>query len=373
MELDATNADKLHLAHHQDLKGEVDSLAKPLIEKGEMPGVVVGVLLPDGSRHFYGYGVADQESGRTPGADTLFAVGSLSKGFLGATTAVLAREGKLKWSDTLAMYLPPEVKISPDAKKITVRQLATHTSGLPNQPVEFQTLRYFAQYLFTGKNFYRHLDEEHVFHYLSRFKAPREVEVKYSNLGYALLGYVVQRCSGESADLVVRQELLDPLGLVHTGYFPDLLSGGPIRARGYAGDQPKFIRRGKPVPDWNFTKLMMPTGGMYSNAQDLLTYAAAHLQARPGVLTDALRDTLVVEKPRPRDAPAVGWFADEVDGQTIVYQIGVVAGFTSYIGLDIQNQEAVVVLENSFNWVNRIGHKLLVRLGHARFQTAFAH
>jgi len=65
---------------------------------------------------------------------------------------------------------------------------------------------------------------------------------------------------------------------------------------------------------------------------------------------------------RPKEAAALAWIADDVGGRRINYQIGLVAGYTSYIGIDAERGSAVVVLQNSFNWSNDIGHKLLLRL-----------
>ena len=98
---------------------------------GETPGLVVGILLPDGTKRFFGYGATD-DVGSVPDGDTLFAIGSVSKEFLGIMAAVLVEEGRLAWSDTLGQ-LPPQTSLSADAKKITLLQLATHTR--PGRPI----------------------------------------------------------------------------------------------------------------------------------------------------------------------------------------------------------------------------------------------
>jgi hypothetical protein len=69
-----------------------------------------------------------------------------------------------------------------------------------------------------------------------------------------------------------------------------------------------------------------------------------------------------VRVPQAKAAAAVAWVVDDVEGQPIVYQIGIVAGYTSYIGIDVTHDTAVVILQNSFNWDSSEGHKLLLRL-----------
>jgi CubicO group peptidase (beta-lactamase class C family) len=111
--------------------------------------------------------------------------------------------------------------------------------------------------------------------------------------------------------------------------------------------------------------LMRGSAGVYSSARDLLTLAAAHLRGKETKFGGALADTLRVRMPRPMDAPAVAWFVDTINGQQLTYQVGMVGGFAGYLGMDVERRTAVVVLQNSFNWTDRIGHRLLIRMAHA--------
>jgi CubicO group peptidase (beta-lactamase class C family) len=365
-ELDTDDTPAHRYALSGDLKAEIDTLAQPMIDRHETTGLVVGVLLPDGSQQFHGYGVTDRPDSARPDGDTLFAVGSLSKGFLGATAAILVREGKLRWDDTLETLLPPDTPLSPDAKKITLLQLVTHTSGLPRQPFTARTFAYFIEYLFTGNSFYRHFDRDYVLDYMAGFSKGSDNAPRYSNIGYALLGHILELRTAQKVDTLVRNKVLLPLHLDHTGYVPEKLPGYATRARGHAGDQPKLIRRGEPVPDWQFTDVMAGSAALYSSASDLLGYAKAHLyETGDSVRDQALRDTLKVHVERPSEAAASAWIVDEIDGRKITYQIGLVAGYTAYIGMDVANKTTVVVLQNNFNWTNHIGHRLLMRMARA--------
>jgi CubicO group peptidase (beta-lactamase class C family) len=268
MEIDTDDTHALRLARSGDLRSEVDLIVQPLIDRKETTGMVVGVLRADGSRHFYGYGVTAQTDGHRPDGNTLFAIGSLSKGFLGATASILVHEGNLRWTDTLETLLPVGTLLSKDAKKITLLELVTHTSGLPRQPFTIETLRYFIEYLFNGKSFYRHFDRDYLLKYLATFEKAPDVRPQYSNIGYALLGYAMELRASEKVDALVHKKLLDPLGLKHTGYVPEQLPGYASRAHGHAGDQPKMIRRGQPVPDWKFTDVMSGSAALNSTASD---------------------------------------------------------------------------------------------------------
>lgn len=363
--LSTWHVDPGNLTAHQDsgnLGEEVDAIAGSLVHQGQTPGLIVGLLLPDGSTRFFGYGTTEQGGGEVPGPDTLFAVGSLSKGFLGGVTSTLVQDGQLSWSDSLATLLPPEVPLSPDAARISVEQLATHSSGLPRQAATLRTLSYFAEYLFTGDNFYRHLDRDHVLDALADFSAPAKAEPQYSNIGYGILGYALERKTGQSVDTLLAERITGPLRLTHTGYAPELLPGYASRARGYAGDQPKFIHRGEPVPDWHMTDMMRGSAALYSSAHDLLDFAAAHVRQDGSPLNTALADTLRTRIPRSHEAASVAWISDDVAGTRITYQVGLIAGYTSYLAVNPNNHTAVVVLQNAFNWDYSAGHKLMLLL-----------
>lgn len=365
MELETGDEAAWRYALNDDLAIEVDSLAQPLVDEGHTPGILVGVLLPDGETRFFGYGTIEQGTTIPPDADTQFPLGSLSKGFLGAMVAMLVEEGVFAWDDTLDILLPDHIAMSEDAKRITLLQLATHTSGLPRQPMTFQTMRYFLGYLFTGRSFYRHFDKTYILDYLAGFNAPAATEIQYSNIGYGLLGHIVELHSGRSLEALLQAKVIEPFGLRNTGYHPEQLPGFAKRARGHAGDQPKFIRRGRPVPDWTFTEVMKGSAAIHSTARDMLVFAATHLGNNGSPPPSALADTLVVRHPRPREGAAVAWLVDELGEQEITYQIGVVAGYTSYIGLDVARQTAVVVFQNCFTWQNDVGHNLLIRMARA--------
>ena len=349
-------------ASGNDVAADAEALVRPLVTEGRTPGVVVGVLAPDGSTRFFGYGVTDHASGTTPDADTLFAVGSLSKGFVAAATASLVNEGRLGWADTLATRLRDAGGFSPDARRVTLRQLASHTAGMPRQPVDPFTMLLFARYLVTGENFYGHLNRFYAYDYLRNFEADRPGEQHYSNIGYGILAEVLAQATGLSAEALVQQRVIQPLGLRCTGYVPADLPCQAHRAMGHAGDQPALIRRGNPAPDWQFTNLMRPSAGLHSTARDLLALAAAHLRPGASPLHAALAENARPHAEGTGEAVANAWFVEQVAGVPVTFQVGFVAGYSGYIGLDTTHGSAVVILQNSFNGDLRPGHLLLLRM-----------
>ncbi|OAT31059.1 beta-lactamase [Buttiauxella brennerae ATCC 51605] len=332
----------------------------PAMVEEQSPGMVVGVIDARNQRHFWHFGVTDTEHRYPVNEHTLFAVGSLSKGMTAEAAAVLVAQGRLHWSDTLETLLPPSVALSRDAKKITLLQLVTHTSGLPRQNMDLPMLTAFIRYLGNGENFYSHLDSDDVVADLADFSKPGNAEPRYSNLGYAVLDYVLRYQTGQRADQLVQSLIFDPLGMHSSSFTPQKLKSYPLRAIGHAGSQPKFIPRGQVVPDWQFSGNMVGAGGLYTNTADLLTFAAVHLASTGDATLDkAIHDTMQTYYPRDKEAANIAWVTDTYGEQSITYQVGYIGGYSSYIGIDRANHFAVVVLQNSFTWQNNLGHSVL--------------
>ncbi|MDI4635494.1 beta-lactamase family protein [Pelomonas sp. V22] len=349
---------------HESLRAGVERLVQPVLKAHETPGLIVGVATPDGRRQFFSYG-RGETNGDPLSADTRFPIGSLTKGFVGALLAVLVDEGRLRWDEPLAELLPG-LQTTPQAARLTLQQLATHSAGLPRQPNDLSLLKGLFQFTFKGSNFYSVLDEEGLRRFMLDFKPSADPEPAYSNIGYALIGLAIEARTGRPLGELLTEQVLGPLQLSHTGFDP----GRAHRAQGHAGDQPFFMPRGRPVGDWRFPPAMQGSAALYSTAADLLDFAVAHLDGEadtrqgpsPGPLRALLADNLRVRRPQPLDAPGIAWVTDEFDGLPITNQVGMAVGHTAYVGVQRESRMAVVVLQTSFNWNFKIGHRLLLRL-----------
>ena len=341
----------------------VDELVTEYMQSKQVPGMVVAVIQHNGPAKFYCYGVTDAKNHYPVTPDTLFALGSLSKGITAEVVTLLVNEGRLHWDDRLQTLLPPGTPLSADAQNITLLQLVTHTSGLPRQPINLLSLEHLVGYLSDGENFYQDLDSDGVLGYLSTFNAPLVREPSYSNIGYAILGYILKYQTGQPVEQLAAQNIFEPLGMKNASFRPETLRAFPLRALGHAGDQPKFIARGALTPDWQFSNNMVGAASLYSDARDLIEYTRAHFSStKNAVLDKAFHDVTVDYFPRDKEAANIAWITDTYGQQKITYQVGYIGGYSSYIGFDKANQNAVVVLQNSFNWSNYIGHAILKRI-----------
>jgi CubicO group peptidase (beta-lactamase class C family) len=203
-----------------------------------------------------GYGFANLEWQVPNTPVTKFRLGSITKQFTAASILLLEERGKLKIEDPVKKYMPD----APAAwDKVTIFYLLTHTSGIPS---------------FTGFPDYpkRQLETMTPQQLVDWFRdKPLEFEPgtkwNYSNSGYVLLGYLIEKISGQSYAEFVQQNIFTPLGMKDSGYD----SNSAIIERRAAGYSP-----GKNGPPENagFVNMSVPlsAGGLYSTTEDLLRW-----------------------------------------------------------------------------------------------------
>jgi CubicO group peptidase (beta-lactamase class C family) len=205
-----------------------------------------------------GYGSANLEWNVPNTPTTKFRLGSITKQFTAASILLLEERGKLKLEDPIKMYMTD----APTAwDRITIFNLLTHTSGIPNftSLAEYKTLQLSdtppAKTIATVRD--RALDF-----------FPGE-KMSYSNSGYILLGYVIEKITGASYEQFVRDNIFTPLGMKDSGYDSNSAII-PRRASGYSPAPGGVTNAG-------FVHMSVPhaAGALYSTSEDLLKWQLA--------------------------------------------------------------------------------------------------
>src|SRR5262245_37138808 len=159
-----------------------------------------------------GYGYADLESGTPAGKGTVYRVGSITKVFTALALMQLRDAGTVNLDDPIAQYLPAcQIESHlPDARPLTFRQVASHSSGLPTEaplPYRYQDLPVFPR-------------TEELIASLANTELQVPVNTKsiYSNLGYNILGLAVERIAQQPYADYVKEHILQPLGMKQSGF-----------------------------------------------------------------------------------------------------------------------------------------------------------
>ena len=255
---DQSVTSKLTSTVHGPISKKLDAHLNRMVQKGYSGAVIVAkggeIILRKG------YGYANRENKQPVTPETVFTIGSISKQFTGAAIVKLEMQGKLHVTDTIDKYLPD---VPGDKKGITLHQLLTHTAGMPDAlGDDFDTSA-------TREAFLRLAMK-------SKLRSKPGNKHAYSNVGYSLLGMIIEKVSGMGYEAYLRQHLFEPVGMMHTGYFlpkfkPDSL------AVGYRNDKPWGTVLGHPMledgPCWH----LRANGGIHSTIGDMYKWHLALL------------------------------------------------------------------------------------------------
>lgn len=323
-------------ARAADLKPVIDPLAEPLTKDRPLVGLVVGVWV-DGQPQVFGYGKVTTPCGElTPGGDTLFEIGSITKTFTGVLLAEAVERKEVKLDDPANKHLPTDLHIRPKTDKpVTLLHLTTHRSGLTVQPP------FLGLTARNRSNPYADFTRSKLARLMSELKPQREPDVKYeySNLGVGLLGHaLVAAAKADSFDQLIRDRVCRPLRLVDTG---EALTGAQ-QARLARGHDKDF----QPTGSWDWATLEA-CGGLRSSANDLLKFAAANLGETESPLTPILRASHEKRAATPSEKIDVGlgWHLRKLkSGEPVVWHNGGTGGYRSMLAFTPGTGRAVVIL-----------------------------
>lgn len=271
-----------------------------------------------------GYGFANLEWNIPNSPSTKFRLGSITKQFTAAGVLLLEERGKLSIDDPVKKYMPD----APAAwDKITIFNLLTHTSGIPNF-TSFPDYAKLEGYSATPAEL------------VARFRdKPLDFQPgekwSYSNSGYVLLGYLIEKISGESYAQFVQDNIFKPLGMVNSGYD----SNSAViqnRASGYTPESGGIVNAG-------YIDMTIPlsAGGLYSTTEDLLRWER-------GLFGGKLLSPESLKKmttPFKSDY-GFGLIIRTVNGHEEIGHGGGIEGFNTMLAYYLDDKLTVVVLAN---------------------------
>ncbi|MDQ6722966.1 MAG: beta-lactamase family protein [Thermoproteota archaeon] len=296
--------------------------------------IVTGAISPT-SIDISGYGNLSKSNDKPVNGDTLFDIASITKTFTTLLFADMIEKGEVNLNDPVEKYLPSNVTIPGyNGQKITLEQLATHTSGLPDFPLNF-----VRNQSYSDKQIYDKLADTKL---LSR---PGAI-VNYSDIGMALLGHALSFKAHKSFEQLVDERILKVLGMNSTGI--TLTNETKFHfAKGHMA--------GKEIGLEFLPELIQPAGAMYSSAKDLLKYLSANLNFihtklnLPMQDTHLLRQVLSSSQSSNQTLPlttyvGLGWITTTNFISSVTWHTGSIYGYTSFIGFNPEKKTGIVIL-----------------------------
>lgn len=283
-------------------------------------------IIKNGKVNYVGFKREQDSTVCIQNQDKVFEIGSITKVFTGTLLANYLIDNKVNLDDQIDIYLGYSLK---EDVKITLRQLATHSSGLPRVPASLEAL--------SLENPYKDFGEEELKTYLTqdlRMKhKPGEVS-DYSNLGVGLLGYVLSNKTQMTFEEMLQKEIFSKYGM-------DVST--TIRSK----VEDKLVKglndEGEVVSNWDMA-VHIGAGGILSSVNDLTKFALAQF--------DSLNQELLLSRTaffevNEHFSMALGWSAIQTESGNLWYwHNGGTGGYTSSMILDVSTKNGVIILSN---------------------------
>jgi CubicO group peptidase (beta-lactamase class C family) len=251
----------------------VDDLASAEFAKNSLGSITVGVVHGRKLIWTKSYGYADIEKKELATRDTVYRIGGTTAKFTALMLLQLVEAGKIEISDPVEKYFPEinTIQRREPGPPVTFLQLATHTSGINNEPDDAATytrgpVGSWEQTLIAALPH-------------TQFIATPGVRFLYSNMGYAVLGAALSRVAGESYVSYVEKRIFAPLGMKHTSFEPNAFTK-PRLAKGYivTGES---VDGTIPERDHQGRGYKVPSGAVYSTVGDLARFISFELGEGP--------------------------------------------------------------------------------------------
>ncbi len=312
--------------------GRILQILEQRIEARQAVGIAVGVL-EGGRRRIITAGKIAKGEVQAVDGNTIFGIASVTKPFIALLLASAVLRGELEYEAAAERYLPGQERLPElNGRKITLLDLATHTSGLPHElpneiAAEARTQRPDA----ARKTMYDHLASY-------ALKAAPGSQWSYSNLGYAVLAHVLESAARLDYATLLRTRITDELSLSST--VPELTAD--MRERRAA----PHLASLHPSPEWNkpWTRPLLQ-----SSVNDLLTFVEACVGQKQTVLAPAIAAMLRQRRPAPalNAEQALGWYVYPDRQGPLVAHSGGGGGFAASVLFDQHAKTGVVLLSNT--------------------------
>jgi CubicO group peptidase (beta-lactamase class C family) len=277
----------------------IKDFLKDQVDKAGTPSIQYLFFDADSVIHESRYGLRNVRLNLPAEAATTYNLFSVSKTFTALAVLQLAQQGKIELDKPVTEYLPD----FPYSSKPTVEQLLNHTAGMPN-PLPLKWVHLAAEH----DGFRRDAFFDKVFQENGKVKSEPGTEFSYSNLGYVILGRLIEKISGETLEAYITRNILMPVGAnpSELGFSIDSATHATgyhkwfsfmNAALGFMIDKNKLMgpREGAWKPFNNFYIDGTPYGGMIGSAGGLVKYGQALLKPGSPIINDEFKRILFTE------------------------------------------------------------------------------
>lgn len=315
---------------------KLEETIKPQIQNGEFRSIIIGSYQNNSPENYYSFGKISAENNIAPTSTNIFEIGSLSKVFTGLILSSLHLEGTLNINDKVSTVLT-SLKEKP-AGDITLLELATHMSGLKRIPSNLTNVDL--------KDPYAKYTEEMLLSYLESLKEVNKPKLfswkNYSNTGFGLLGYILQKKTNLSYEQLVNKYITGPLGMNDTYVIVP-----KDKLKRFVPGHNELLNK---TPYWLLLNSMNGAGALKSTASDLMLFLKANISPELSPISEVLKFS---QKPRFINGDkgiGIAWGLKLKDGKLEgIGHNGGTGGFVSDFQISLVKEKGFLYLVNTSN------------------------
>jgi len=318
---------------------KLDAFLNETMAAHRIPGLAVAVTRGREIVYLRALGVANLETGEPLLPENLFHMASVSKPFVATAIVQLVEEGKIDLDAPVTRYLPYFQLADERYREITIRQMLSHTSGMPDvEDYEWDKAQYDEG---AAERLVRGLSAE------TMIGAPGE-KWRYSNMAFDTLGDVIAKVSGQSFEEYEKTHILDPLGMKESTFlFPD--TRPELRTTGHVWDLEPKVSAVYP-----YNRRHAPSSTLNSNVVEMARWAWANLNRGElegeRVLEEKSYDLLWKPSAQVDENMEIGlsWFLEERHGTKVIGHSGGDTGYSSNFAL-LPDEDLAVILASNYD------------------------
>ncbi|WP_196889319.1 serine hydrolase domain-containing protein [Aureivirga sp. CE67] len=283
-------------------------------------------LIKNGEVKYYGFVKEKDSVIAVQNQDAIFEIGSISKVFTSTLLADLINRKKVKATDEVNKKLPFKMK---DTVRFTYEELASHTSGLPRLPTNLMTIAV------DMSNPYAAYTNEFLEDYLKNsVSLYNKGKYAYSNAGAGILAYAIEKIEKKSYEDLLQKKIFQKYKMENSTTQRDKVTNRFVAPLDY---------RGNVTSNWDF-KSLAGAGAILSSTEDLAKFLEANLLGKDKNLTITREERAKVSE---RMSVGLGWhIINRKDNHKVYWHNGATGGYSSSMILDVENNQAMVLLTN---------------------------
>ncbi|TDQ77236.1 serine hydrolase domain-containing protein [Sphingobacterium yanglingense] len=328
----------------------IDSLALTYIQQKNAQALAIGLIHKGKTNTFYYGETIKGDTLSLPKENTLFELGSITKVFTATLLADLVERKVITLDDSISKYLPDSLAQNQYLQKITFKDLANHTSGLPRIPSNLDKVPKFVA---TAP--YAQYGRKELFSYLKNIEL-KDVpgnNFEYSNTGFALLGELISSISKKTYSQCITEVITSPLGLLNT-----------VEKINYKTQSiPKvYSLTGTEVPLWQW-QAFAGAGGLKSTITDMMKFVQAQFKMPENRLEHAMALTKQFTYYLPPSTDiGLAWHMNMLEDVVQYWHNGATGGSSAFLALVPDSKSAIIVLSNSAISVDEISTQIISKV-----------